>query len=305
MQAVKTAGRAAFVQALPGNNAERNGYLGLPIVLVMLVTAVVWWRRPVVRVAAVSALVVLVLSMGERLWWAGTRTGFRLPWAAIDELPLMDSVVPSRLSVYTSLFAGGLLAWFLAGVAPRARQWQRAAVAGTVAVLALAPLVPVQSPVWKVQTSRFFSGPGVERLQPDSVVLLVPFPNRAQTTPMRWQVEAGIRVKMPGGYFIGPGNNGRAFHGPKTSATQTTLTRLASGRWTMDRARYSCGPMAAELKLWDVDTVVLGPGSPREETLREYLAWALGQPERVDDVWLWSGLRSVTLCQRAERRAQR
>jgi hypothetical protein len=300
LQAVKTGASAEFVAALPGNNAERDGYLGLPLVLVMLVTAVAWWRRPAVRVAALTALVMLVLSMGERLWWAGTRTGIRLPWAAIDDLPLLDSVITSRLSLYTALFAGGLLAWFLASLAPAAGRRWRLPLAVAVAALALVPLVPVQSAVWQVRTPRFFSGPGVERLEPDSVVLLVPFPNRVQTTPMRWQVEAGIRFKVPGGYFIGPGDHGRAFHGPRSSMTQTTLARLADGRETPDKVRHRCGRIAAELKRWKVDTVVLGPGNPREALLREYLTWVLGPPERVDDVWLWSGLDPATFCRGVE-----
>jgi hypothetical protein len=301
LQALKTQASDRFVKALPGNNAERDGYLGVPLVLVMVATAVAWWRRPVVRVAAMAALIMLVLSMGERLWWGGTRTGIRLPWAAMDELPLLDHVITSRLSLYTSLFAGGLLAWFLAHLAKGRPRPARAAVVAAVAGVALVPLVPVPSAVSQVRTPRFFAAGGVERILPDSVVLLVPFPNRSQTTPMRWQVEAGIRFKMPGGYFIGPGNDGRAFHGPKSSMTQTTLDRIARGRETPDMVRQRCGRIAAELKRWKVDAVVLGPGNWWEDGLREYLTLVLGPPSRIDDVWLWSDLNPATFCQGVER----
>src|SRR4029453_10535112 len=109
-QAGKTHASTEFVTGLPGNNAERDAYLGLPLVLIAIVTAVRWGGHPPVRVAASAALVMLVCSMGDRLWVAGHRTSIPLPWAALSKLPLTDSVITSRLALYTSLFVGGLLA---------------------------------------------------------------------------------------------------------------------------------------------------------------------------------------------------
>src|SRR5207245_238425 len=120
------------------------------------------------------------------------------------------------------------------------------------------------------------------------VVLLVPFPDRGQTAPMRWQAEAGLRFRMPGGYFLGPGPDGRARFGPRPSLTRATLGALAAGRVRAGQVAGRCARIAAELASWKVDTVVLGPGNLREDELRTYLTWLLGPPARVDGVWLWS-----------------
>ena len=69
-----------------GRVGELNGYLGLPLAGVVLFTVVRWWRSGVVRVAFLTGLVVLVLSMGERLHVNGEILGVDLPWRAMKSL---------------------------------------------------------------------------------------------------------------------------------------------------------------------------------------------------------------------------
>src|SRR6185503_12808554 len=91
IQAIAPDAAVRLSASFPGNPAEINGYLGIPLVLIIVFTAVRWWRAPVVRVAALLFLVPLILSMGARLFVGGHRTGIPLPWAAIDSLPLLES----------------------------------------------------------------------------------------------------------------------------------------------------------------------------------------------------------------------
>lgn len=158
LQALHTAASARFTAGLPGNDAERDAYLGGGLVLVVLVTAVAWWRRPAVRVAATMALAMLVLSLGSRLWWAGHHSRIPLPWIVPAHLPLLDSIITSRLALFTALFAGGLLAFCLERLGGVGRGRRRPALAAAVAAVALVPLVPVQASVSSVRTPSWAPG---------------------------------------------------------------------------------------------------------------------------------------------------
>ena len=71
-------------------------------------------------------------------------TTIGLPWAPFHQLPVIASLIPSRLAMYTALFAGLLLAVFLDAVW-KGGGWRRLA-AVAVAVAALAPLLPAGPP---------------------------------------------------------------------------------------------------------------------------------------------------------------
>ena len=222
-QVVSTTATADLVATLPGNAAERTGYLGAPLLLVALGVAVRWWSRPVVRSAALLALCMAVLSMGANLWVGGHRTTIPLPWSALQELPAAESVIPSRLAVYTALFMGLLVAVF----ADQVRGWSgwRRVLGGVVVLIALAPIVPrfAGSGMGPVDVPRFFTSDDVQRVPADSVALVVPFPDRFASFPMLWHATAGIHFKMPGGYFLGPSADGRAQYGPPPSTTRRVL----------------------------------------------------------------------------------
>lgn len=96
-----------------GRVGELNGYLGAPPVAVVVFTAVRWWRSGVVRVAFLTGLVMLVLSMGERLHVNGQILDAGLPWAAMRSLPLIENVIPTRLMLTANLFFALLLAIFV------------------------------------------------------------------------------------------------------------------------------------------------------------------------------------------------
>lgn len=96
-----------------GRVGELNGYLGAPPVAVVVFTAVRWWRSGVVRMAFLTGLVMLVLSMGERLHVNGQILDAGLPWAAMRFLPLIENVIPTRLMLTANLFFALLLAIFV------------------------------------------------------------------------------------------------------------------------------------------------------------------------------------------------
>jgi hypothetical protein len=273
---------AERVRGFAGGNAA---YLGLPLLLVLLALVARCWRRPVVRVGAVMLLLAAVLSMGPYLQAGGRATTVDLPWAPFHDLPVIANLIPSRLAMYTALFAGLLLAVFLDAVW-RGGGWRRLAAVG-VAVAAMAPLLPATPvPAAKVDTPPFFSA-GVRRLPEGSVALVLPFANRQAAKAMTWQAEAGMRFRMPGGYVIAPAPDGR----PRFDARPNTATRtfgaiqrgLPAPELTGGRRRA----LAANLAGWGVDVVVVGP-MEHQATMLRFLTDLLGRrPTPVDGVYLW------------------
>ena len=274
---------AELVREFAGGNAA---YLGAPLLLVLLVLVVRWWRWPLVRVGAAMLLLAAVFSMGPALQVGGRETTAWLPWAPFQHLPVIANLISSRLAMFTALFAGLLLAVFLDAVW-RGGGWRRpAAVAVAVAVLLpLLPAAPV--PARKVDTPPFFTAGAVRRLPEGSVALVLPFANRRVAKAMTWQAEAGMRFRMPGGYVIVPARDGR----PRFDTNPNTATRafgaiqrgLPAPELTGGRRRA----LAANLKGWGVDVVVVGP-MEHQDTMLRFLTDLLGRrPVPVDGVYLW------------------
>jgi dolichyl-phosphate beta-glucosyltransferase len=231
----------------------------------------------------------MVLSLGPRLRVGGHPTPVRLPWSAVESLPLLRNMVPARLALFTALFAGLLLAVAVDGLWWGGGWWRRAlAVATALVVLAfLAPGAPLQSrPV--VATPPFFTTSAVSTLPRDGVALVVPFPQKGRANQaMLWQTEAGMWFKMPGGYFVGPGPGGAASREAPPSTTSLALDRIQRGGRPPDLTPALRRQIAQDFARWGVRSVVLGP-MPHRRVMVGFLADLLGRsPERLAGVELW------------------
>ncbi len=297
-QAIAPDAAAEQVRKFAGGN---SAYLGIPLVLVLLAVGVRWWSKAVVRVTLALLLVSALLSMGPSLLVGGHDTGVRLPMAYLERLPLLDSLIPSRLAQLTALFAGLLLALFLHAVW-RQGGWRRVA-AGAVALVVLAPLWPASSvPAEKVATPPFFTSASVRELPRDGVTLVLPFPNPAIALPMTWQAEADMWFRMPGGYFIGPQPDGRPRFGTNPSSGSIHFYQIYRGfpppPLTGPRRRV----LARDFVRWRVGSVVVGP-MPNRAVMVGFLTELFGaKPEKVGGVYLWRDPKVVLVDRGARKR---
>jgi hypothetical protein len=246
-------------------------------------------RDAFVRVGFALLVICLVLSLGARLRIGGQPTGLALPWAAMEALPLVHNMVPSRLGLFTALFAGLLLAAALDGLWRRGWWLWRALAVATAAVVlaALAPPEPFRTRT-VVATPPFFSTAAVRALPRDAVALVVPFPRHGRRNEaMVWQAEAGMWFKMPGGYFVGPDPAGGTRHDAPPTTTSVILNRIQRGRRPPELTPDLRRQIAADLTTWRVDAVVLGPMANRE-VMDDFLTELLGRsPTTAGGVAVW------------------
>jgi hypothetical protein len=289
-QAVVPESARRITALFTGNFAETNGYLGIPLILIVVFTAARWaWSSAVVRVAFLLALVPALLALGDRLHVRGEVTGVKLPWNLLQNLPLLESAVPNRFMLQSMLFCALLLAFFV----DRALRWRwadraPAAVLVIAAMVALAPRMSIDAA--RLDVPDFFTGPAVQRVPPGGVVLVVPFPSPGAATPMTWQALADLRFRMPGGYFIGPRPGGRPRYGAPPNRLAGELSHLASGWEAPTLDPYRRVTYAYNLVQWDVGTIVLGPARNQlqRDNYRKLFTDLLGRPPASQggvDVW--------------------
>ena len=273
-----------------GNAAEWNAYVGIPVLLIIAFTTIRWWRAPAVRVSFLTALLIALLSMGQRVHIGGRVTDVPLPWAVVGDIPLLESALAARLMLFAWLPLGLLVAWFLWRVGRHG--WPGRAVAAVVMVAALIPLIPAsEMNGTPPRIPAFFSSEAVERIPEGSSALMVPFPVPPKAMAMVWQAEAGMRFKQPGGYFIAPDERGRPRFGPPPTEMNGLLVQARNAAEIDGIGQAKRVRLAGELARWQARTIVLGPvGGPPggQERVRRFLTTMMGRPpEKVEDVEIW------------------
>jgi hypothetical protein len=200
-----TRASAAAAASYPARLPEYLAYLGWPLLAMLAVAAILGWRRPQARVAAVTFAVLEIFSLGGQHAW--------LPWHWLAHLPVLSEMLPNRFALLADGAAAALLAFGLdqARAMARDRGWP-AWLPPVVAVLAVLPLIPLPLPVtttapvpagWQTAFSRL-------RLAPDAAVLVVPVPYEEAPQALRWQAATGQPGSLIGGWFIGPDATGHA-----------------------------------------------------------------------------------------------
>src|SRR5947209_755608 len=260
----------ALSERFSGYPAEWDAYLGLPLLGVVAITAVRFWRLPFVGIAVRMFLLVVVLSLGPTLHVAGIVTwfpigalavtapllarvfpyrviliGFPLAWAAMAAAPVLSNLLPARLMLYALLAAGLLLAVFAAATL----QWRRTAIVPAALIgaslICLMPRLPM--PVQTIEIPSFFTGTEVKTIPEGSVAFVLPYARVAQSTAMVWQASANMRFRMPEAYAILPGPS---FAAPVT-VTSDIVTSIEVGQQAPVLTDAIRAQVRADLRHWN------------------------------------------------------
>jgi len=312
---LRTAASARLADTFSGGS-ENGLYLGVPLLIILLAGAILLWRRrPVMRVVAVVTVVAFVLSLGSRLV-VGHHVvkSVPLPEAVFNRIPLLESTIAARYSLYVMLGAAVMLAMIIEAVHERLHKRLSALVAALVpAVLTVVVLVPLLPswPYWLNVTqvpgyftagsasgtasgtasgsaasgsaSRSAASGTVGRIPQASVALTFPFPLLRDAYPMLWQVAAGMRYKSPGGRFVAP------LSLPVGQNVEGVFSYLSAGHH-VGRSPALRSQLTGQMRAWHVRTVLVqARGS---EPVLSFFDWLLGRPpdQTVGGISAWYGL---------------
>ncbi|TDB69575.1 DUF2079 domain-containing protein [Micromonospora sp. KC723] len=300
------AGELGWGTALAPNPTEENSFFGVPLLLLAVACFVLLWRRaaPARRATlvalGVTAVVFAVLSWGPQATVDGWRTGQALPFALLGGLPVVNAALPARLALVVAPVVGVLLAYAVDQLRadPPRRPVRVAWTAGFAA--ALLPLLPtplltsVRPPVPQFVTA----GTWREYVSPGGVLTPIPLTLDVYPDGQRWQAYALSHrqgeFRLPAGFFLGPGGpDGRGRIGPPPRTFDTLLDQAGRTGLVPIVTEGTVRLVRSDLRYWGVEVVVL-PDEVHgakydldEDALRRTATALLGEPRRVDDVWLW------------------
>lgn len=262
---------------------DAGAYIGIPL----LVLIVLRWGRlvtdPRSRFALVTGAIALVLSFGETLRVAGRSAGMPLPWAVLDQFPLVRDAAPARLTVVVDL----MLALIVAVTAEHlvAQRFSARGRRPAIALLALgvAAILPVVPTTTTADTTPAFFTSAAARIPDGANVLVLPWPDSTASEAMLWQMRAGMRWSMPAGEAF---SSGATLDGTDSllHAVISDLDRRGIPVPDLGAVRSQ---LAHDLLALHVDAIVVGP-SPNASRVESLLTTLLGvAPDHVEGVAVW------------------
>ncbi len=322
MQGVRPPFADAITQRFSTGIYEWDAYLGLPLIAVLVVVARRANDNRLIQFATLMLISVAALSMGPVIHVAGLITPvpvalfalvlpfvagpriarrwliypFIAAWAGLTLSPVLNQALPDRLMLYAFLFAGLLFALFIDAL-PSIRVARNfppplagegrvgASLAGwaTVALVIVSLIPRLPYPVAAVTVPAFFASAAAERIPEGSVALIAPYSRQWRAEAMVWQAASGMRFRMPEGDAIVPGPS----LSPPASALGSLLVKLEEGVAAGPPPEAARPTLMADLRHWDVRTVIVGPMDGREAVAAMF-TWLLGRPpETVGGVEVW------------------
>jgi len=300
------AGSAATANGLAQNPTEENAFLGWPALL--LLGGVVAYRCRCLTTLAVAlvGVVFAVCSLGPTVKWrSGVLSGG--PWAKVQSLPVLDTVVPTRFALATVPVAGVLLAlgwdrwrrWAAPRPASRLGHGLRYASLALVPVAFVAALLPTAPrPLPVLHGARtpdvLVNGRLDEYLAGNRSVLFVPPPQSRYPEPLAWAAESRLSFRMARGYFLGPATGAERPDGPKHGIfgapprpTASLLTAVYHRNWTPRVTPRMREQAAEDLRYWRAGVVVLVPSRNTVALLRATTGLLDSDPQWMDGAWVW------------------
>ena len=285
-QLIAPAGATRISQHFSGFYHEATAYLGVPLIILLVVAAVRFRRDPRIRIATITGTVMLVLSLGPWLHIGKDAVRVPLPWLALGRLPLLEHVLPGRLTVFVWLAVAVVVALVIARAT---RLAVRPAALWMLAVgVSLLPLMPAPLPRAPFATPAFFTNWSSHHIRADETVLVAPyFVNGGEAAPMVWAAEANYGLRMPEAYAYLPQPNGGTYSGPPQSQLTFTMFVIQQrGDWLVARGDIRA-QIADDLRAADVRHVIVGPG-PHWQPMIAFFADLFGRsPDIVGGVAWW------------------
>lgn len=300
---------------LAGGNIIENGmYLGIPLLVVLCLFTVFFWRIPIFLFTQVMMVSSYILSLGPRLTILGHVVGVSLPFEVLYHLSLLQDILPIRFSLFTELFAACALGIgldcigrkVLSTVKKGKKKYHRYSLrwASTCFLVgfALFPLVP-QLPYAGASSdvARGLVGNSSRDILPGSVVLTYPYPVNPSLEGMLLQAMTGMKFKIVGGYSFVPLPTGRSTAAP-TELTPVVVEEiflyaysgisLGGKKLSIDAETVTAERLF--LHRYQIQTILLYDVGKNPALAARYLVAALGPPELIrSNLRVWFHVQKV------------
>ncbi|HKD89471.1 MAG TPA: hypothetical protein VKB62_13155, partial [Streptosporangiaceae bacterium] len=174
------------------------GYVGVPLLLLVVLLAVTRWSSTMVRFLTCMLAFIVVAALGPVLYIEGNHVA-RLPWSALWRLPILRNAYPSRLMLFAYLVLAVAAAMYLAAPARRVPWvWARWTLAALV-VAFIALDTPAINLSHRSSVPAFISSGDYRReLKPGEIVVVV---SRVGNAGMLWQAQSDFYMRITGGYI--------------------------------------------------------------------------------------------------------
>lgn len=285
-------GESPLPRVMDIDGAEIGAYVGIPALLAAAVIVLAFARRAVpVRVAAVTGILVFVLSLGSPVLLGGSVLVPTGPFALIEAIPVLNNVLPMRLVLHSTIALFAILGWGLQWALTARRRPRGIAMLGLLAISAVVVLPGVQ-PAREVYVPEFYRSSIAEVIPAGSVVKTLPRP-LAWAEPhadeaMVWQSVSDFRYRETGGYFIGSSPESPVtYAAPDDGLDEALRPTIFDGAPMPSADDPAVVAGIASLRDAGVDFVVIAPeaplatGGPGE--LEGLLTAALGTPVFADE----------------------
>lgn len=213
------------------NDSENGSYLGLPLVLAIALLGWRFRRIQVVRFASLLAVLMWVLSLGERLHVGGRLYDVPLPFDLVSQLPVLHNLAAVRLSLYVVLCGAVVLAVGLDRLHAEGWLGRHRLAASVMALTCALPLVP--SGLYSYEDARtpaYFTSGAVLRVPDGGLALTFPVPRYPGSAPMEWQAQSEFRYRSVGGYVITRGDGGGGTFAGRVTVWEKVVLAAADGR---------------------------------------------------------------------------
>ncbi|OBJ92038.1 hypothetical protein A9W97_00835 [Mycobacterium gordonae] len=265
---------------------EATGYLGLPLLVVLVVVAVRQWDDLRIRVASSTGVLLLVLSLGPWLHIGTNDLPVPLPWLPFSKLPLLRHVLPGRFTLFVWLAVAVIVAVVVARatrLAPRPKARWLLAVAVALALILPAPLERMPS-----YTPAFFRTWAGQHIGPDETVLVAPYfrDPQGRAAPMLWAAEADYGLRMPEAYAYMPQPDGGTRPGPPATRLYSVMVTIQGGTPLVARGEVR-DQVGADLARAGVRHVIVGP-TQEWQALIAFFSDLFGRaPQYVGEIAIW------------------
>jgi hypothetical protein len=272
---------------------EAGGYVGVPVLI--LIGSLAWRSRHSARMqlSVATFLSSVLLSLGPYLAVHGRATRIPLPFWLLGHLPLIDNVLPIRVSFEIGACLAAMIAFGLDDLrrAPvrddhrgHTRQpWAHGRRPVIIASLALVVLVVTQLPQWPyVATPAVVIPASLRQAVPTGNPVAITYPYTYGSTnvgPLLWQAEDGFRFRLLGGYGFHRGTSGNGTVLPNPMSPPGLQELLA-----FEEGYYGPIPVTPELvattrmtlSKYDVRLIIVDHSAPRSGAVMDLFDQALG-----------------------------